>query len=105
MQPIAIILISLFSFIAGVVCLLGYMIRRMMSNRGWDKSNATNALRLLSHVVLHPTDFFHLYYLTAEQVTKVLHDNPSWGLKQPFWYVKLDELAEVVKSRPVDPED
>jgi len=92
----------MFGFIAGIVALLGYMIWRMMRNDGWDDSNITNALRLLSHVVLHPEDFGKMYYLTSEQYGKLILAgiDPAEEFKRPFWYVSKDELSEVVKSRP-----
>jgi len=82
--------IGVMSFGMGVFSLLIYLIWRMMRNPGWDDSNMTNALRLLSHVVLHPTDFGRMYYISKEGVIG----------KRPFWYVSKDELSEVVKSRP-----
>lgn len=77
-------------FLLGVFVLLGYILKRMMGNKGWDDSNITNALRLLSHVTLHPEDFGKMWYLT------------EMGLptKRPFWYVDRDELSEVVETRP-----
>jgi hypothetical protein len=72
-------------FVLGIVTLLGYILRRMMQNDGWDDSNITNALRLLSHVTLHPNDFGRMYYTDG---------------RRPFWYVSMDELSEVVRSRP-----
>lgn len=82
-------------FVTGVVTLLGYMIWRLMRNAEWDDSNMTNALRLLSHVVLHPNDFGRMYYAQY---------NPNLGKHQlgrrPFWYIDKDELSEVVQSRP-----
>lgn len=78
------------SFFAGAFVLLGYMIWRMMRNDGWDDSNMTNALRLLSHVVLHGEDFGAMWYLLPD-------GTPG---KRPFWYASKDELSEVVKSRP-----
>ena len=86
MAVLALILASVFGFIAGAFCLLAYMLLRMMRNDGWDDSNITNALRLLSHVVLHSEDFGQLIY-------------PKSG-KRPFWYVSKDELSDVVDSRP-----
>ena len=100
MQPIAIILISLSGFIVGVVSLLAYMIQRMMSNSGWDDSNITNALRLLSHVVLHPEDFGDMYYLTRDQQDAIALTFPAMTVARPFWYIDKDELSEVVKTRP-----
>jgi len=79
--------------ILGIFTLLGYMIWRLMRNDEWDDSNMTNALRLLSHVVLHPNDFGKMYYLSDV--------NGRWNItSRPFWYVNRDELSEVVKSRP-----
>ena len=90
------------SFFMGAVVLLGYLLWRMMRNNGWDDSNITNALRLLSHVTLHSEDFGKMFYLTHEQVmiiktTQVYEDPP---LKRPFWYVSEDEFEGVVKTRP-----
>jgi len=98
----AFILVWLGGFWIGVSTLLGYMIWRLMRNAGWDKSNITNALRLLSHVILHPHDFGKLYYLTDVQIAQLLQlmahgDRP---LQRPFWYTELDEFEGVVKSRP-----
>lgn len=84
----------------GVISTLGYILWRMMRSDGWDESNITNALRLLSHVALHPEDFGKMYYVPAEVVeswTKA--GNPDF-FPRPFWYVSKDELKEVVKSRP-----
>lgn len=86
-------------FSIGVFGLLGYMLKRLMSNLEWDDSNITNALRLLSQVVLHPQDFLRLYYMTDAQLAQFIELYESLP-KQPFWFVKLDELSEVVKSRP-----
>ena len=102
MQLTAIVMMCAFPFIAGVIALLAYMIGRMMRNDGWDDSNMTNALRLLSHVTLHPEDFGKMYYLTDQEVDKLKADPDfDWGVhRQPFWYVSKDELSEVVKTRP-----
>lgn len=86
----------------GITLLLGYLVMRMMRNEDWDDSNITNALRLLSHVTLHPEDFGKMYYLTDVQLeilrsTQTAYDDP---LKRPFWYVDKDELSEVVRTRP-----
>lgn len=82
-------LTSLFLFTigfgTGAVSLLAYMCYRMMKNEGWDDSNITNALRLISHVTLHPEDFGKMSYPNGTR---------------PFWYVSKDELSEVVKTRP-----
>jgi len=65
---IAFILTFVGGFVVGVTGLLGYMIWRLMSNLEWDDSNMTNALRIVSHIVLHPNDFFRLYYMTDEEL-------------------------------------
>ena len=71
--------------VLGMVALLAYILSRMMKNPGWDDSNLTNALRLLSHVSLHPEDFARMQYPDGSR---------------PFWYVTKDEFSEVVKTRP-----
>ena len=84
-------------FTLGVFVLLGYILKRMMGNKDWDDSNITNALRLLSHVTLHPEDFGRMYYLKNSQYMAAY----NYGeLRRPFWYVDKDELSEVVKTRP-----
>ena len=102
MQLTAIIMIAGFSFLSGAAILLGYALKRMMGNDGWDDSNITNALRLLSHVTLHPEDFGKMYYLSPWQVDLLRKAETAYDkkLKQPFWYVSEDELSEVVDSRP-----
>ena len=72
-------------FILGIFVLLAYMIKRMLGSNGWDDSNITNALRLISHTVAHPEDFGKMQY---EDGTK------------PFWYISKDEFSEVVNTRP-----
>lgn len=74
-------------YLVGMMSTLGYILYRMMKQPGWDDSNITNALRLLSHVTLHPTDFPKMQYPDG---------------KRPFWYVTKDELSEVVDTRPKD---
>lgn len=103
MQLIAIVLLVTLSFVAGMIALLAYMIWRLMRNAGWDDSNLTNALRLLSHVVLHPHDFPQMYYLPDSALFLLERYNylPDRDLKRPFWYVELDEHEGVVHSRPM----
>jgi hypothetical protein len=88
-----IIMVTVF-FVGGIILgaflLIGYICSRMVGSDGWDDSNITNALRLLSHVTLHPEDFGRMYYVTKEGEIK----------GRPFWYVDKDELSEVVKTRP-----
>lgn len=87
----------LFGFFVGVFGLLGYMIARMLRSDGWDSSNINNALRLLSHVVLHPEDFGKMIYI---------NENVDWleegDFERPFWYVSEDEFETVVNTRPND---
>ncbi len=95
-------LIFLCAWVNGVIFgaggLLVYMIERMMKDKGMDDSNRTNAMRLLSHVVMHPVDFYHMFYsgiaLNGDRVIT----------RQPFWYLNKDEISEVVDSRPTDEE-
>lgn len=102
MQLIAIILLIITGFVTGVFALLGYMVWRMMQNEGWDDSNMTNALRLLSHVVLHPNDFRKMYYLTGVQIAQLrqLSTAQDEPIRPAFWYVTEDEFEGVVKTRP-----
>ena len=102
MVALAFILVGLSCFVTGAVVLLGYILWRMMGNEAWDDSNITNALRLLSHVSLHPEDFARMYYLSDEQ-RRILETSSTYqdpALKRPFWYVTQDELSEVVDTRP-----
>ena len=93
-----IVLLGLILFIAGFVGAVFYIVLRMMKNDGWDDSNMTNGLRLLSHVALHSEDFGAMYYLSPEML-QLLKDN-DFDPERPFWYVSEDEFEGVVKSRP-----
>lgn len=84
----------LFGFFMGVTALLSYLVIRMLGSDGWDRSNITNALRLLSHVAMHPEDFVHMYYV--EWVVEGTHINR----RKAFPYLGKDELSEVVQTRP-----
>lgn len=96
------IMLATVFFVGGIVLgaflLVGYMCSRMVGSDGWDDSNIANALRLLSHVTLHPEDFGAMYYLTKYQQDCMtdLGEKPE----RPFWYVDKDELSEVVRTRP-----
>lgn len=81
-------------FIAGVFALLGYVVWRMLRSDGWDQSNITNALRLLSHVAMHPEDFGKMWYVVRRG------DDTLVPVKRPFWYIEEDEIETVVNSRP-----
>ncbi len=91
---------DLIVFVAGAIALLGYKISRMLKSDGWDKSNMTNALRLESHETMHPEDFGRMYYLTHAQMD--LLRNNGHEPDMPFGYISLDELSEVVKTRPTE---
>ena len=80
----------LLGFFLGSFSLLGYLIWRMLNSDGWDKSNVTNALRLLSHVAIHPEDFGKMWYV----------DETGKATFRPFWYIEYDELESVVDTRP-----
>lgn len=85
-------------FLLGMLVLLGYMVKRMLGSSAWDDSNMTNALRLISHTVVHPADFGEMYYLDGEDLW-ALEGHARFPAK-PFWYINKDELSEVVKTRP-----
>jgi len=51
----------------------------------------TNMLRLVAHMVTHPSDFGRMRFEDG---------------KRPFWYINKDEFSEVVDTRPnADTED
>lgn len=90
------IMLATVFFVGGIVLgaflLIAYICSRMVGSDGWDDSNITNALRLLSHVTLHPEDFGKMHYP---------HESADGLLgERPFWYIDKDELSEVVKTRP-----
>jgi len=99
MEILIVGIVGLVCFLMGIFALFGYMIWRCMRNEGWDDSNMTNALRLLSHVVLHPNDFGKMYYLDGWQLS-LLRKEHGERLDRPFWYVSEDEFEGVVKTRP-----
>lgn len=80
----------LLGFFLGVFTLLGYMIWRMLRSDGWDDSNILNALRVISHVTIHPEDLAVMWYLDPE-------GHPS---RRPFDYISKDEFEDIVQSRP-----
>lgn len=87
---LAILFLTLSAFFFGVTMLLSYQVMRMLRSDGWDKSNITNALRLIAHCTMHPEDFLHMWYVDAE-------GKPT---RRPFFYLSQDELSDVVKTRP-----
>jgi len=98
MTVAGVVLLGLILFIAGFIGAVFYIVLRMMKNDGWDDSNMTNGLRLLSHVALHSEDFGAMYYLSPEMLS--LLKNNGHDPERPFWYVSEDEFEGVVKSRP-----
>ena len=88
----------LLGFMLGVTVLLGYLVKRMLGSDGWDTSNITNALRLLSHVAMHPQDFHHMWY--AIEVLNESGRKDRLAVRRAFPYLGQDELSEVVKTRP-----
>ena len=91
-------IIGLLLFVMGGFTVVGYMVYRMVSDHKWDDSNMTNAFRALAHVVVHPTDFGQMYYLTSMEIDAL--KNLGYDPYMPFWYINKDELSEVVKTRP-----
>ena len=89
-----------FSFFGGMVTIIAYILYRMMRNDGWDDSNITNAIRLLSHVTLHAEDFGKMYYLTDSHLDRLASGGVGSDPKRPFWYVGEDEFKGVVRTRP-----
>lgn len=87
-------------FVAGFVGCVFYIVLRMMRNDGWDDSNITNGLRLLSHTTIHSEDFSKMYYLTEEQLDLLKNNGHDMSNARPFWYVSEDEFEGVVKTRP-----
>ena len=97
MNAVSAILLLAAGFLAGVTVLLSYFVTRCLSSPGWDTSNMTNALRLLAHVVLHPEDFVHMWYVKWA-------NGIGFDARRAFPYLGQDELSEVVKTRPTKAE-
>lgn len=100
MEVAGLIVIGLILFIAGAIALLFYMLSRMVGSDGWDDSNITNGLRLISHTTLHPEDFGKMFYLTEDQLKLLENNGHDMSDSRPFWYVSEDEFEGVVKTRP-----
>lgn len=75
----------LFGVFVGLFLFIGYVAYRALRSDGWDDSNLTNVMRLISHVALHPEDFGKMTYADGSY---------------PFWYINRDEFEGVVKTRP-----
>lgn len=80
----------------GVLLTLGYASWRMMRADGWDKSNMTNPIRVLSHIVMHAGDLAYMYYAKRNP------DNYQEYIatRRAFPYIGQDEISEVVQTRP-----
>ena len=100
------ILIFLGGMAWGWIVLVGAATQRAVTSRGWDDSNITNWLRMFSHLVVHPGDFFHAWYTKkvvvygkfgAEQTVRI-------ATRRVGWYASKDELSEVVSVRPTEEE-
>lgn len=81
------ILIAIGFFLLGVFSFPFLVFLRAKRDRAWDDSNMANMLRLISHIVTHPSDFGRMQFEDG---------------KKPFWYINKDEFSEVVDTRPSD---
>jgi hypothetical protein len=79
------ILIAVAFFILGIISFPFLAFLRARRDDSWDDSNITNMIRLISHVVAHPSDFARMSYEDG---------------KKPFWYLDKDEFSDIVNSRP-----
>lgn len=79
------ILIALAFFLLGVISFPLLAFLRARRDDYWDDSNITNMIRLLSHVIAHPSDFAKMQYEDG---------------KKPFWYLNKDEFKQIVNTRP-----
>jgi len=98
MTVVTVLILVIVSIVFGVLAALGYMVWRMLRSEGWDTSNMTNALRLISHTVLHAEDFTKMYYLDKDALDILTESGVT--PRKPFWYIDKDELSEVVETRP-----
>ena len=81
----AYILIAFSFFILGIISFPFLAFIRARRDDNWDDSNVTNMIRLISHVIAHPSDFAKMRYEDG---------------KKPFWYINKDEFSDIVDSRP-----
>ena len=79
--------INVASFLLGVVSCPLLLFLRARRDTHWDNSNMTNMYRLVAHIAAHPSDFGYMQYADG---------------RKPFWYIKCDELSDVVNSRPTN---
>ena len=87
---------SLACVLLGVLLTLGYASWRMMRADGWDKSNMTNPIRVLSHIVMHAGDLAFMYYAVRDPYNY----NELIATRKAFPYIGQDEISEVVQTRP-----
>ena len=80
----------------GVFLAVAYVCYRMMSSYGWDKSNMTNPIRALSHIVMHPGDLAFMYYAIRDPDNY----NELLATRKAFPYIGQDEISDVVQTRP-----
>lgn len=93
----------LLGLLLGLLTFIGYGAHRAVGSAGWDDSNILNWLRLLSHVVMHPEDFAHMYYLSGNDWYVVDGSGRRLPDKdyRPFDYISKDEFSEnFPESRP-----
>jgi len=72
--------------------LKGYLTLR---SAGWDTSNALNFLRKEAFDYKHPDAYPHMYYLTSEQVEKLI--DFGWidlDKQRPFDSINKDEFSD-----------
>ena len=79
------ILLAIGFFVLGVFSFPFLVFLRAKRDAAWDDSNMANMLRLISHIVTHPSDFGKMQFEDG---------------KKPFWYINKDEFSEVVDTRP-----
>lgn len=72
-------------FFLGMISLPLVIFVRARRDKSWDDSNMMNIYRVVAHLATHPSDFGKMQYKNG---------------KKPFWYIKCDELSDVVDSRP-----
>lgn len=96
---------SLLLFFGGTVfgwlSLIGYGAYRAVNSDGWDDSNMLNWIRLFSHIVMHPEDFAHMWYLEDDHVELLESAHFFSPPVKPFPYINKDEFSEnFPQSRP-----
>ena len=87
--------------IFGWLSLIGYGCYRAVNSDGWDDSNMLNWIRLFSHIVMHPEDFAHMWYLDSDHVDHMKEAQFFSPPHRPFAYISKDEFSEnFPESRP-----